>query len=98
MSADDHGIFTNLRGTVCACGDAKDPGKSFCRKHYFKLPKEERNALYNSTGYVATYRRCLQLLGLQEPKAGDPPRSLNEALSRAFPSGGPRRIRKVFRK
>jgi hypothetical protein len=68
VSDSDHGIFENLRGTVCACSSTKKAGKSFCVTHYFQLPKALRNALYSSNGYVESYRAALQYLGLAEPK------------------------------
>lgn len=95
MSAqNDHGIWTNLRGTSCACGDAKLPGKSFCRPHYFALPNDMRSALYQRAGYVDAFRAALKFLGLDEPKAE--PLTLRDV----FPSGGrgPRlRNRRLFR-
>jgi hypothetical protein len=73
MSAANHGIFENLRGVVCACGEPKLAGKSFCRSNYFALPKDLRNELYRREGYPDTFRQCLKLLGLPEPKAGGVP-------------------------
>jgi hypothetical protein len=70
----EHGIFVNLRGNSCACGDWKKAGKSFCRPHYFQLPLDLRDGLYDGEGYVDTYRRCLLFLKLQEPKAPAPRR------------------------
>lgn len=83
MSAqDDHGIWTNLRGTSCACGDPKLPGKSFCRRDYFKLPNDMRSALYQRAGYVDAFRAALTFLELEEPKAE--PLTLRDV----FPNGG----------
>lgn len=73
MSANNHAIYENLRGSVCACGQPKAPGKSFCRDNYFALPKEERAALYKREGYPETYRHCLELLGLKEPSLAPRP-------------------------
>jgi hypothetical protein len=72
VSADEHGIYTNLRGTSCACTEAKLAGRSFCRRCYFKLPKAMRNALYERAGYVDAFRAALKFLGLDEPKAAQP--------------------------
>jgi hypothetical protein len=80
VSADEHGIYTNLRGTTCACGEAKLAGRSFCRKCYFSLPKAMRNALYQRAGYVEAFRAALKLLSLEEPKAARP-----QTLSDVFP-------------
>lgn len=94
MSDGDHGIWTNLRGAVCACGDAKLAGRSFCRGHYFKLPQAMRTALYRRTGYVDAYRAALKYLGLSEPKAE--PLTLRDV----FPDRGPIRrnpYRRLFR-
>lgn len=91
MSAHEHGIFTNLRGTSCVCGDPKLPGKSFCKKDYFRLPNEMRTALYQRAGYVEAFRIALKFLGLEEPKAE--PLTLRDV----FPSGGAVRRRRSFR-
>lgn len=63
----DHGIWTNLRGEACVCGDPKLPGKSFCKRDYFKLPQPMRSALYDRNGYVAAFRAALAFLELAEP-------------------------------
>jgi hypothetical protein len=63
----DHGIYDNLRGTECVCSGEKRAGRSFCRRDYFKLPQELRNALYRRDGYPDTFRRALAFLGLEEP-------------------------------
>lgn len=92
--ASEHGIWANLRDTVCACGEAKLAGKSFCRRDYFKLPNDMRSALYQRAGYVDAFRAALKHLGLEEPKAE--PLTLRDV----FPNGrrGPRlRNRKLFR-
>jgi hypothetical protein len=92
--ASEHGIWTNLRGTSCVCGDPKLPGKSFCRRDYFKLPKELRNALYQRAGYLDAFRAALAFLKLEEPKAA--PQTLRDV----FPNGGRgplARNRKLFR-
>lgn len=84
MSAlDEHGIWMNLRGEVCACGDPKLAGKSFCRRDYFTLPNDMRSALYQRAGYVAAFRAALTHLGLDEPKAA--PLTLRDV----FPDRGP---------
>jgi len=77
MSLENHGIYTNLRGTVCACDKPKLAGKSFCRRCYFALPKELQNALYIRESYPETFRRALQTLGLKEPEG---PQSLAEVF------------------
>lgn len=82
-SDDEHGIWTNLRGEECACGDPKLPGKSFCRRDYFKLPNGMRSALYQRDGYVDAFRAALAFLSLEEPKAAPP------TLSDLFPDRGP---------
>jgi hypothetical protein len=89
----EHGIWTNLRGDACACGDPKSPGKSFCRRDYFKLPHEMRSALYQRENYVDAFRAALKYLGLEEPKAA--PLTLRDV----FPNGrGARaRNRKLYR-
>ncbi|MCA1659942.1 MAG: hypothetical protein LC642_05310 [Verrucomicrobiaceae bacterium] len=95
MSVENHGIFTNLRSDKCACGDPKLPGKSFCRRDYFKLPRAMRNALYQSAGYVDAFRDALKFLGLEEPKAERP-----LTLRDVFPDRGPIRrnpYRRPFR-
>ncbi len=68
MSTGDHNVFVNLRGIVCACNSSKLGGKSFCRRCYFKLPKDLRDALYQSVGYPETFRRALRFLKLPEPR------------------------------
>jgi hypothetical protein len=77
----DHGIYENLRGTECVCGGEKRAGRSFCRRDYFKLPQELRNALYRRDGYADTFRRALALLGLAEPIK-------QQTLRDVFPNGG----------
>ena len=78
MSILDHGIYSNLRGESCACGDPKLSGKSFCKKDYFRLPNEMRNALYQRAGYPNAFRAALKFLGLEEPKAE--PQSLSDVF------------------
>ena len=69
MSLADHGIYENLRGEICVCGDPKLSGKSFCRRDYFRLPNDMRSALYQRAGYVDAFRAALAFLELEEPKA-----------------------------
>ena len=93
MSASEHFIYTNLRDEICACGDPKLPGKSFCKRDYSKLPRAMRNALYQRAGYVDAFRAALRYLGLDEPTVAPPltPRA-------AFLCRGPRlRNPKLFR-
>jgi hypothetical protein len=93
MSENVHGIYENLRGRVCACGDPKLDGKSFCRRDYFRLPNELRNALYQRAGYVDAFRAALKYLDLEEPAAAPPPTPRAVFLRR-----GPRaRNPKLFR-
>lgn len=67
----EHAIWENLRGTECVCGDEKLPGKSFCKRHYRRLPGELRDGLYRPriNNYVASYRAALAFLKLREPGA-----------------------------
>jgi hypothetical protein len=91
VSLQDHGIFTNLRGTVCACGGEKNAGKSFCRADYFKLPREMRAALYQRAGYADAFRAALAFLSLSEPTSDlRPPTSERQPTLRdVFPDRGP---------
>lgn len=58
MTAHQKHILHELAGIVCgACGNPKEPQKTFCKKCYYKLPPRMRSALYQrfGEGYEAAY-------------------------------------------
>lgn len=60
-------ILKELGGTKCACGQKKTARQTFCKGHYFGLPKGMRDRLYDPVGegYVEAYRAACKHLNLQ---------------------------------
>lgn len=56
-----------------ACPAPKQKGKSFCTKCYFKLPVEQRKALYMKfgQGYELAFLRAMKTLGLYQINGND---------------------------
>jgi len=54
-------LIRELRGNVCRCGKPKQPKQTFCRKCYFSLPEEKRQALYSRVGegYAEAYEDAI---------------------------------------
>lgn len=57
-------MITELGGLKCRCGRVKVPRQTFCRACYFKLPPENRRALYAKVGagYEVAYVRSCRYL------------------------------------
>lgn len=57
-------ILASLGSGICACGAKKRPKKSHCRRCYFALPPQMRQALYQrfGEGYEEAYEASLELL------------------------------------
>lgn len=57
-------MITELGGLNCRCGRVKVPRQTFCRQCYFKLPPENRRALYAKigNGYEVAYVRSCRYL------------------------------------
>lgn len=58
-------LIKSLMSEVCpACDKAKQKRKTFCNKCYFKLPKDQRTALYNRVGdgYEEAFADALKTL------------------------------------
>jgi hypothetical protein len=57
-------LITELAGFRCRCGRAKKDRQTFCRACYFKLPPENRRALYHKVGkgYEVAYVRSCRYL------------------------------------
>ena len=50
MTAEQHNLVRELRGTACRCGNVKHSMQTFCAGCYYKLPGEMRRALYRRMG------------------------------------------------
>jgi hypothetical protein len=61
-------IYDDLRGDICLCGGYKKPGRSFCKHHYFRLPKNLQDALYKRAGYCETFLAAARQLKLDISK------------------------------
>lgn len=62
-------LVISLRSDVCpACGGAKMPGQTLCRKEYSRLPKPGRMRLYQRLGhgYEDAVQWALEQLGATE--------------------------------
>ena len=46
IKMNDQQILRSLAGTVCVCGATKVERRSHCRKCYYSLPPDKRQALY----------------------------------------------------
>jgi hypothetical protein len=55
-------IYAEKGHNFCRCGKAKTPGKTFCRECYYKLSPKMRDRLYESHGYLETYREAIAIL------------------------------------
>lgn len=62
-------LAAELFGTRCLCGSAKESRQTFCRRCYFRLPKELRIALYRRLGhgYEDAYQRAAKFLDSLSP-------------------------------
>lgn len=58
----DREIYFEVAKEVCRCGESKRPGRTFCKKCYYKLPDELRDRLYQRKGRVLTYRESIAVL------------------------------------
>ena len=54
-------LIRKLRGTECVCGGSKQARMSHCRKCYWALPPEMRQAMYRlmGKGYEEAYKTSL---------------------------------------
>ncbi len=53
-------ILRELPTVKCFCGRKKGSGKSFCPRHYYSLPKQMKDDLYNGfgDGYEEAYTKA----------------------------------------
>lgn len=64
MSDQDKSLMGELLGTQCRCGATKAKRTSFCRKCFYTLPRERRDALYQRVGqgYEQAYEAACEYL------------------------------------
>jgi hypothetical protein len=61
-------LVNELQGNKCFCGARKRTMQAFCRRHYFALPPDKRQALWKGIfeGYVSAYQDARRYLKAQE--------------------------------
>lgn len=62
MNEEQKRLVAELAGTECRCGETKKAKQTFCRKCFFKLPRDLRNALYQriGQGYEQAYQAAVE--------------------------------------
>lgn len=73
-----------LAGAVCFCGRDKNPKETFCKVHYFSLPRGMRNALYRlvNHGYEEAYKSARELFIRQQSAHDSAIEATNKKRSR----------------
>ena len=58
-------MVKELAGGVCRCGAKKVKGQSFCGRCFYRLPRVNRQRMYQAfgQGYEDAYRDAVALLG-----------------------------------
>jgi hypothetical protein len=53
-------LVRELQAAKCFCGAKKVSGQTFCKRHYYDLPRDKRLALYNriGQGYEEAYQEA----------------------------------------
>jgi ribosomal protein L40E len=64
MTSETKDLVRELIGTTCRCGATKASKNTFCRKCFYNLPRERRDALYRlmGEGYEQAYQAASDYL------------------------------------
>lgn len=87
-------LLHSLASEVCPhCGATKTPRMTFCRKDYYALPKEMRQALYHrfGNGYEEAFHAAAAYLKASQPAASPdatPPPATPEQQTTLFRDEG----------
>lgn len=84
-------LLDSLSSSVCpACNGAKTPRMTFCRKDYYALPKEMRQALYHrfGAGYEEAFQAAADFLQTRQSAANPEPNPPPQATPHLFPGEG----------